>query len=113
MVVTMQLLIINIFLTLSFKENIITFIADLTSFSRQHKLIICHWNLNERKLSQVSRTFHRILPNLNVAVVLVLSICPLIFKSSSLFTYPVEIVPCTPNTIGITVTFMFHRFLVL
>ena len=32
------------------------------------------------------------------------SICPLISKSSSLFTNPLEIVPSAPITIGITVT---------
>ena len=39
-----------------------------------------------------------------------LSTCPLIPKSSSFFTKPLRIVPNTPITNGITVTFMFYRF---
>ena len=35
------------------------------------------------------------------------SACPLISKSSSSFTNPLEIVPSTPIMIGITVTFIF------
>ena len=35
---------------------------------------------------------------------------PLISKSSSLCTSPLVTVPSAPITIGITVTFMFHRF---
>ena len=36
--------------------------------------------------------------------------CPLISKSSSVFTKPLDIVPSAPFTIGITVTFMFYSF---
>ena len=41
------------------------------------------------------------------------SACPLISKSSSLFTNPLGIAPSASITIGITATFMFHYFLVL
>ena len=39
------------------------------------------------------------------------STCPLISKSSSLFTKPLGFVSSTPLTIGITITFIIHCFL--
>ena len=57
-------------------------------------------------MSQVSRTLLSILVDLNNAVVWMVSTCPLVSKSFGLFTDPLEIVL---YTIGITVTFMFHR----
>ena len=51
-----------------------------------------------------------ILADLNNAVVWMVSACPIIFKSSSPFSNPLGIVPSTPITISITVTFMFHVF---
>ena len=47
------------------------------------------------------------------AVVKMVSTCPLISKSSSLFTNPLVIVPSTPITIGITVTFLFHIIIII
>ena len=49
--------------------------------------------------------------DLNNTVVWMVSTCPLISKSSSPFTNPFGILPRTLITIGITTTFMFHRFL--
>ena len=60
---------------------------------------------------QVSRTLLSILTDLNNAVVLMVSTCPYISKSSRLFTNPLEIVLSVPITISITVTFMFSSFL--
>ena len=75
-------------------------------------MISC-WSLSDSKSPQVSRSLLRILANLNNVLIWMISYCPLIFKSSSSFTNPFGIVPCAPITIGITVTFMFHIYLVL
>ena len=56
---------------------------------------------------QISRIFLSIRDDLNNAGV---SSCNLISKSSNLLINPSEIVPGAPNTIGITVTFRFHRY---
>ena len=50
---------------------------------------------------------------LNNVVVRMISSSPLISKSSSPFIISLGIVPSAPITISITVTFMFHSFLVL
>ena len=75
--------------------------------------MIFHWSLSDSKSPQISRTFLSILLDPNNAVILIASTCTVISKSSSLFTNLLEIVPSMPNTIGITVTFMFHSFFVL
>ena len=59
---------------------------------------------------QVSRTVHTILIDLNNAVVLMVSTRPLISKSCNPFTNHLVTVPKEPITIGIIITFMFHRF---
>ena len=97
--------------------------------------MVSHWRLSDSKSPQVSRTLLSILADLNNVVVSMISTCPLISKSSSLCTNPLEIlllllfytfdsvphlhcpgtnllvtVPRAPITIGITVTFMFYSF---
>ena len=54
--------------------------------------------------------FLSILADLNYAVVWMVITCPLISKSSSLFTHHLRIVPSSPTSISIMVTFMFRRF---
>ena len=72
--------------------------------------MVSHWSLSVSESPQVSRTFLSILANLNNAVVRMVSTCPLISKSSSPFTNPLEIVLSAQTTIGTTFTFMFHCF---
>ena len=69
-----------------------------------------HMNLSDSKSSQVSRTLLGILADLNNGVVLMVSICPLIFKTSSPSNNPLLTEQSAPTTIGITVTFMFDSF---
>ena len=64
--------------------------------------------LSDSKSPQVSRTLLNIQADLNNFVVSMVSICPLISKSSSPCTNPLEIVPSAPITISIPVTFKFH-----
>ena len=75
--------------------------------------MVSHWSLSDSKSLKVSRSLLSILTDLNNTVVWMVSTCPLISKSSGTFTNHLEIVPNAPVTIGITVTFMFHSFLVL
>ena len=75
--------------------------------------MVFHWNLSDNKSPQVSGDFHNILADLNNTVIWMMSIRLLIFKSSSPFTKPLSIVLSAPITIDITVTFVFHFFLVL
>ena len=75
--------------------------------------MVFHWSLRGSKSPQVSGTPLSILADLNNAVVWVVSARPLISKSCNIFTKPVGIVPSAPITIGITITFMFHSFLLL
>ena len=67
------------------------------------------WELSDSKSSQVSSILLGILTVLNNAVWMV-SIRPLISKSSSPCTNTWVTVPKAPVMIGITVTFMFHNF---
>ena len=67
-------------------------------------------SLSDSKSTKVSRTLLSIFSDLDNAVVWMVFPCPLISKSSSHFTSPLGIVPSTPITTGITVTFMFHSF---
>ena len=73
--------------------------------------MVFHWSLSDSKSPQVSRTRLRILVALNNVVVWMVSTRPPTSKSSSPFSNPLVIVPNTPITIGIIVTFMFHSFL--
>ena len=61
----------------------------------------------------VSRSILSILADLSCAIFRKVSILPLITSASSLFAKPLGIIPSTPTTISITVTFMFHIFFVL
>ena len=81
-------------------------IFHLDSFS--HQLMICHRGLSDIKCPQVSGTLFSIRANVNNVVVRMVSTCPLISKSFSLFTNHLKISPSAPTTTGITVTFMFH-----
>ena len=83
----------------------------IESFSHQRLRMIFHWSLRDNKSPQVSRTLLSIQANLSNALVWIVSTRSLISKSSSPFTKPLVTVPRAPITIGITVTFMFHRHL--
>ena len=72
--------------------------------------MVFHSSLIDSKSPQVSRTLLSILAVLNKPVVGKVSTRPLAVKSSSPFSNPFVTVPKAPITIGIIVTFMFHRF---
>ena len=72
--------------------------------------MVFHWSLCDSMSPQVSRALLSILAVLNYVVVRMVSTRPPTFKSSSLFNNPLVTVPKAPITIGIIVTFMFHRF---
>ena len=78
-----------------------------------HTCVRCffsHWSLSDSKSPQISWTLLSILDYLNNAVAWVVLTCPVTSKSSSSFTNLFRIIPSTPITTGITVTFMFHNF---
>ena len=70
-----------------------------------------HRSLSDSKSPQVSRLLS-ILDELNNAIVWMVSTRPLISKSPSSCTNPLATVQRAPITIRITVTFMFHSFLI-
>ena len=72
--------------------------------------MVAHWSLCNSKYPQVSWTLYNILSDLNIAVILIVSISPFISKSSSFFTNLLGIVLMASSTIGITVTFRFNYF---
>ena len=72
--------------------------------------MVFHWCLSDSKSPQGSMTLLRILTDPTNAVVWMVSICPLIFKSSNPFINPLVTVPRAPIITCITVTFMFHSF---
>ena len=74
--------------------------------------MVFHWSLSDCMSRQVSRTLLSILAVLKNLVVWMVSTCPLISKSSSPFNNPLVTVPRVSVTIGIIVTFMFHRFFI-
>ena len=80
----------------------------LLNFS--HQLMVFPSSLSVSKSPQVSRTLLSILADRNNAVVWMVSICPLISKSSSPCTNPLVTVPRLLITIGITYTYIFHSF---
>ena len=82
----------------------------LEIFSHQCYLMVFHWSLSDSKSPQVSRTLLSVLAILNNAVVWMVSTRPPTSKSSCLSNSPLVTVPNAPITIGIIVTFMFHRF---
>ena len=81
----------------------------LYSFLLQHWLIYFLWSLSNNKSPHVSRTIISILADLNV-VIWIASTRRLISKFTSACTYSLVTAPSVPITIGITVTFMLHRF---
>ena len=70
-----------------------------------------HWSLSDSKSRQVSKTILSILEDLNTVAWMV-STHPLIYNASSPFNNPFVIAPSAPITIDITVTFVFHSFLI-
>ena len=72
--------------------------------------MVFHWSLSDNKSPQFSRTVHKILTDLNNAVVWMVSTRLFIFKLSNPFVYPSVTVPRVPLTIDITVNFTFHTF---
>ena len=75
--------------------------------------MIFYWSLSDSYSPQVSRNFLSILVNLNNAIVLMVFTYLLIFKPSCLLIKFLGVIPSTPITIGIIVTFLFYSFLVL
>ena len=73
-------------------------------------MIISHWSLNDRKSPQVSRTLLSILVNLNNALVLMVSTCPLISKCLTPCTNPFVTIPNALLTICITVIYVLLLF---
>ena len=73
--------------------------------------MVFHWSQSDKNCPQVSRTLLNILADLNNAVLWNVSIRPFFTKSSSPFTYLLVTVQRAAIKIGLTVTFMFHRFL--
>ena len=82
----------------------------LEGFSLQRKLLVFHCSLSDSKSPQVSKTFLGILTDLNSVVVSMVSIRPLISKSSRPYINSLVTVSKATNTIGITVTVTFHSF---
>ena len=80
------------------------------SFSHSAELVVFLGSLSDSRSSQGTRTFLSILADLNNAIVWVFLILALIFNSFNPLNKPLMTVPSAPATIGITVTFMFHRF---
>ena len=72
--------------------------------------MIFHWRLSDRRSPQVSRILLNIRAVFNRAVVWMVSTRPSTSKSSRLFNNHLVTVPKASITIGIIVTFMFHRF---
>ena len=72
--------------------------------------MVFKWILSDCKSPQVSRTLLSILAVFNNAVVWMVSTRPPTSKSSRPFNNPLVTVPKAPITIGIIVTFKFHRF---
>ena len=91
-----------------FSGKISIIILLFESFPHQLTLMVLHWSLSVSKSPRVFRTLLSILANLSNAVVWMVSIRPLISKSSSSSNNPSVTVPSAPIAISITVTFMFH-----
>ena len=89
---------------------VFVFVLLVESFPHQRWMMVFHWSLSDSKFPQIFRTLLSILADVNNIVVWMVSTRPLISKSSSPFNNPSLIVPRTPITIGIIVTFLFHSF---
>ena len=75
---------------------------SLQVFLHQFLQVVFQWSLSDNKSTLVSRTLLSILADFNCAVVLIVTILPLISSSPSLFSRPLETIPRAPTTIGIT-----------
>ena len=75
--------------------------------------MVFHWRLSDSKSRQVSKILLSILTVFNNAVVWMVSTRLQTSESSRPFNNPLVTVPKAPITIGIIVTFMFHRFSIL
>ena len=73
--------------------------------------MVFHWSLSNSNSLHVSRILLNILDDLINAAVWMVSILPLIFNSSSLFSKPFDTIPRASSTIGIALTFIFRSFL--
>ena len=92
-----------------FSLSLIFTIIITQSFLHQRKLMVFHWRLSDSKSLQVSRILLSILAVFSNAVWMVSTWLPTSKSSRSLNT-PLVTMPKAPITIGIIVTFMFHRF---
>ena len=81
------------------------YIYYFVSFSRQRLLMVFYWSLRDSESPEISRTILSFLADLNSAVVWMVSIRPLISKSSSPCTKSLVTVPSERNIIGIAFTF--------
>ena len=72
--------------------------------------MVFHWSLTDNKSFHVSNILLGILSILNNAAVWMISNRPPTSKSASLFNTPLLTVLKALITIGIIVTFLFHRF---
>ena len=86
------------------------YFIPFTVFPTSVRRCYFYMSLSDSKSPQVSRTLLCILAYLNNAVVWMVSACLLIFKFSGPFINHLGIIPSTPITTGITVTFMIHNF---
>ena len=96
---------------LRFPSVAIIIISLIIEFFTLVLMMIFHWSLSDSKSPQISGILFSILADFNYAVVWMVSTCPLISKTFHPCTNPLVIVPNAPITIGITVTLMFHSFL--
>ena len=72
--------------------------------------MVFHWSLSDSEFVPVSSTLLSIQPDLNTALVWMLSIrCPISISSRPI-SKPLEVVPSALITIGITVAFMFRKY---
>ena len=80
------------------------------SYSHLRKPMVSHWSLSDSKSTQIFRTLLSVLAGLMNTVIWMVSNRHLISKFSSLCTNPLLTVLRAQFTVGITLTFMFHRF---
>ena len=82
------------------------------SLIRGFHISVCRWFFTGVWVtaSLLSRTLLSIRVDLNNTLLWMVSIRPLVSKSSSPFNNPLLAVPRAPITIGINVTFIFHNF---